>query len=123
MALHSSDAAGLYSQPVIVGTTEELDEALNGAVGPVGLAYIPRDRQVIIDRSTGSLTVADGVTPYDQLTPLPGGGSASFGDWMFGDGLDGAKTATDGEFEPGGMYSNYTIPEGVTVQVPPSGMV
>jgi hypothetical protein len=73
MSLHASDASDLYTQPVIVGTTAELAEALNGATGPVGIAYIPRDRQVIVDRTIGTFKVGDGVHGYDALASLPSG--------------------------------------------------
>lgn len=69
-------AADLYAQPIIVGTTDELTEAFAlDANVPVGVNYVPPNRQIVKDVTTGLEYVGDGVTAYSDLTPLPGGGS------------------------------------------------
>jgi hypothetical protein len=116
--IYTSD---LYSQDVIAGTSAELAEAFAATPpdGGIGLAYIPRKRQVIVNTDTGEFFVGNGTTRGADLTPLPGGGgSSSFDNWLYGDGSQGAHVATDGEYFRSGFYTDYTIPLGVTVKVP-----
>jgi hypothetical protein len=108
--IHASD---LYSEPVIVGTTDELAAALG--VNPdssVGLNYIPRKRQLIRNITTGAEYAGDGEAAFSELEPLPGGG---------GDGLpiaDSADTMTadaENTISSSGTYKWVKFPSDTAV--------